>query len=295
MVTLPTASLPVEKITVRQTDKVFSIGVVRGGHGECIVAWKILNARLGSSYENLTGNAKFTGDSQLFKVEFDLPQTPQNVDEDSFLIQLLDPKGQNNPMLGTIHAADVTVINDIKPAIISFTTGSLSVSQSEKRVLLPVNRLHHTDGKAKIVWKIRSKYGGKSPYHEKTGTLEFENGQDLKNIEVNLSQSPVPLLEDDDLDIYLESIDLDSETLSQFGKNRSCKLALKYDIKPASFNFKQTELDSRQTDGKVELQIIRTGNVTGAANLTFSQKCRSNPFYDQIHQVLMTEKIEKTK
>ena len=65
------------------------------GQGECIVAWKVLNARLGSPYDHLTGNAKFTGESQLFKVEFDLPQTPQDVDEDNFMIQLLDPKGQN--------------------------------------------------------------------------------------------------------------------------------------------------------------------------------------------------------
>ena len=69
------------------------------------------------------------------------------------------------------------------------------------------------------------------------------------------SQSPEPTLEEDELDVYLESIDLDSETLSQFGKNRSCKLTLKYDIKPATFNFKNNEMNSRQTDGKEQVAI----------------------------------------
>ena len=110
----PTASLPVEKLTIRQSEKLFSIGVVRGGLGECLVAWKIINvARDNSPYANLSGQAKFTGEDQFFTVQFDLPQEPQDVAEDNFQIQLLDPKGQNNPMLGAIHAAEVTVINDI--------------------------------------------------------------------------------------------------------------------------------------------------------------------------------------
>ena len=88
----PTASLPVEKITIRQSDKLFSIGVVRGGLGECIVAWRIVDARLDSPYQNLSGSAKFTGEDQLFTVQFDLPQTPQDIEEDKFMIQLLDPK-----------------------------------------------------------------------------------------------------------------------------------------------------------------------------------------------------------
>ena len=88
----PTASLPVEKITIRQSDKVFSIGVVRGGLGECIVAWRIVDARINSPYQNLSGSAKFTGEDQLFTVQFDLPQAPQDIQEDKFMIQLLDPK-----------------------------------------------------------------------------------------------------------------------------------------------------------------------------------------------------------
>ena len=52
----PTASLPVEKLTIRQSEKLFSIGVVRGGLGECLVAWKIINvARDNSPYANLSG------------------------------------------------------------------------------------------------------------------------------------------------------------------------------------------------------------------------------------------------
>ena len=294
----PTASLPVEKITVRQTDKIFSIGVVRGGQGECIVAWKILNARHGSPYENLTGNAKFTGDSQLFKVEFDLPQMPQNVDEDAFMIQLLDPKGQNNPMLGTIHAADVTVINDIKPALISFTGDKLTISQSEKKVLLPLCRLYHNSGEAKVTWKVRSKHGHKSPYHEKEGHVTFEDKDELKNIELVISQLPVMSLDLDELLVSLESID-ENKTETQFGKIRNCNVDLKYDLKPATFNFKKLDLSVRQTDGKTELHVVRTGNLSGAANLTFKQSCRSNPFYDQVYQVRfldgdLEKKIEVT-
>jgi len=120
-------------------------------------------------------------------------------------------------MLGTIHAAEVTVINDIKPALISFTGDNIKIAQSEKKLIIPVCRLYHSEGKADVSWKIRSKHGHKSPMHDAAGHIVFEDSDELKNIEIIIPQTPVVGLDQDEWSVSLEAID--AETLSSSCKN----------------------------------------------------------------------------
>ena len=57
-------------------------------------------------------------------------------------------------MLGAIHAAEVTVINDIKAAIVSFTTESLAMKQSDKQLTIPICRLYNNVGELTLNFGI---------------------------------------------------------------------------------------------------------------------------------------------
>jgi hypothetical protein len=163
----------------------------------------------------------------------------------------------------------------------------VKAAQSEKRVLIPVCRLYDNNGIATVLWKIRSKAGGRSPYHDKEGEIKFDDKNELQNISLILSQVPVSGIKIDELLVSLESID--SEGSSQFGKVRNCNFDLEYDLSPATFNFKDLKVKMCQSTGKTDIFIVRTGNISGAANLTLKQRCKTNSFYDKSYQIKFLE------
>ena len=109
------------------------------------------------------------------------------------MIQLMDPKGQNNPMLGAIHAAEVTVINDIKPSLISFTTDKLSIKQSDKKIVIPLCRLYNTVGEAALDFELVSSQENSVLKLASIGTIIMKPGEELANLEISIPQKVSPV------------------------------------------------------------------------------------------------------
>ena len=184
-------------------------------------------------------------------------------------------------MLGAIHAAEVTVINDIKAAIVSFTTESLAMKQSDKQLTIPICRLYNNVGDLSLNFGIEVSEANSI---FKTFTVEplvISDGEELANLKIEIPQRVSPVSSEK---VKITICD-DRESSWKLGKS-SCLVAIDYDIKDAKFSFEVAQMSLRQKDKKCDVVIKRTGNTSGSASLKLRQKCASNPFYDRDYSVL---------
>lgn len=187
-------------------------------------------------------------------------------------------------MLGAIHAAEVTVINDIKAAIVSFTTETLALKQSDKQLTIPICRLYNSIGQLTLKFKVESTEPSSLLGSFAVEPLIINDGEELSNMIIQIPQR-VSAISAEKIKISIMETASEGESFWKLGKS-SCLVSIDYDIKDAKFSFELTQVSLRQKDKKCDVVIKRTGNTSGSASLKLQQRCASNPFYDKPYAVL---------
>lgn len=87
------------------------------------------------------------------------------------------------------------IVHFSEPGVLEFTKPSVLVTESSRKVKIPVKRTNGADGHVSVKWKTKDMTARAGiDYFGGEGELNFENGEILKNIEVFIYDTKVNFL-----------------------------------------------------------------------------------------------------
>nr|XP_018671881.1 G-protein coupled receptor 98-like isoform X2 [Ciona intestinalis] len=242
----------------KQSEKKIVLKVERkgGNTGRLVVPWSVETGDKESPYYNLHGQETFRDGEDESHIEIEMPEVSQEQGAETFSVILGHPTG--GASLSGDTECQVTVDNDVVPAVVGFEKESIVMKQSEEVVTIPIVRSGRIDGKVRVPWKTTSTTPS-SPYDGLSGLETFEGGEGVSHIEVKLPQSP----RDDQVDEFNVVIGQPKNRETILGDVIMCKVTVENDIASGLIELDQRSLEATQSNGKVDLIVRRRHRTTG--------------------------------
>ena len=112
--------------------------------------------------------------------------------------------------------------------------------------------------KVKVAWKVVSK-DPNSPFAGITGVETFDEGEEESHIEIDIPQDPRDV-RSDAFDVILSDPKPSTSVVDQ---NNKCSVTVDNDVIEAVVNLDKDEVGVKQSDGKVELLVVRSEQLQG--------------------------------
>uniref|UniRef100_F6YY65 Calx-beta domain-containing protein n=1 Tax=Ciona intestinalis TaxID=7719 RepID=F6YY65_CIOIN len=149
-------------------------------------------ANAGDDYVSVSGTLTFGPKETRKEIEIEIIDDNVWEPDETFFVKLSIPEsdlkenGRNYVKLGRKVINQITIINDDEPGTIEFTKPSYLVKESIGTAYIPLQRTG-ADGIVNVEYRT-SDVSGKDGVHYrgKQGTVTFEHGEDLKNIDIEI-------------------------------------------------------------------------------------------------------------
>jgi len=246
-----------EQVQVAQSSEELEIPVQRAQNmtGKVKVQWHTSNAADGSPFENQSGVETFEQDENLSHIKLSIPQAPRDGD-DEFDIVLQKPK-ESFAKLGEHSVCNVSVQNDIEPALINF--GGYEPSSPSQRddgkLQVTVGRSQNSSGKLTVPWKVIP-HNPDSVYVGIKGEVTFGDGDTEKEFTVNIPQ--VPLSEP--IEEITIALDQPTGVPAKLGESSVFSVQIKHDLGTGSIAMKADDVScDAKKDREAQVVVKRTG------------------------------------
>ncbi|GAB1600819.1 sodium/calcium exchanger 3-like isoform X6 [Argonauta hians] len=176
-------------VAVLECDKKVRIGIRRSGRMDIPVQVRVETvpgtATPGSDYKPLNEIIQFQENEMLRTLYVEIIDDFEWEPDEFFFVQLSLLPESSSVAIGKTFIMQVTIINDDEPGVLDFSKPSVLVTESSRKVKVPVKRTNGADGTVSIKWKTKdmTAHAGVD-YFGGEGELNFENGEILKNIEI---------------------------------------------------------------------------------------------------------------
>ncbi|XP_014786863.1 sodium/calcium exchanger 3 isoform X4 [Octopus bimaculoides] len=176
-------------VAVLESEKKVRVGIRRTGKMDIPVQVRVETvpgtATPGSDYKPLNEIIQFQENEMLRTVYVEIIDDFEWEPDEFFFVQLSLLPDNTEVTLAKNYIMQVTIINDDEPGVLEFTKPSVLVTESSRKVKIPVKRSNGADGHVSVKWKTKdmTAHAGVD-YFGGEGELTFENGEILKNIEV---------------------------------------------------------------------------------------------------------------
>ncbi|XP_078488536.1 sodium/calcium exchanger 2 isoform X2 [Ciona intestinalis] len=171
--------------------------VVRTGDlsADAVVSYETFDgtANAGDDYVSVSGTLTFGPKETRKEIEIEIIDDNVWEPDETFFVKLSIPErdlkenGRDYVKLGRKVINQITIINDDEPGTIEFTKPSYLVKESIGTAYIPLQRTNGADGIVNVEYRT-SDVSGKEGVHYrgKQGTVTFEHGEDLKNIDIEI-------------------------------------------------------------------------------------------------------------
>ncbi|CAI9720800.1 sodium/calcium exchanger 3 isoform X1 [Octopus vulgaris] len=176
-------------VAVLENEKKVRVGIRRTGKMDIPVQVRVETvpgtATPGSDYKPLNEIIQFQENEMLRTIYVEIIDDFEWEPDEFFFVQLSLLPESNDVTLAKNYIMQVTIINDDEPGVLEFTKPSVLVTESSRKVKIPVKRSNGADGHVSVKWKTKdmTAHAGVD-YFGGEGELTFDNGEILKNIEV---------------------------------------------------------------------------------------------------------------
>ncbi|XP_036358405.1 sodium/calcium exchanger 3 isoform X3 [Octopus sinensis] len=176
-------------VAVLESEKKVRVGIRRTGKMDIPVQVRVETvpgtATPGSDYKPLNEIIQFQENEMLRTIYVEIIDDFEWEPDEFFFVQLSLLPESNDVSLAKNYIMQVTIINDDEPGVLEFTKPSVLVTESSRKVKIPVKRSNGADGHVSVKWKTKdmTAHAGVD-YFGGEGELTFDNGEILKNVEV---------------------------------------------------------------------------------------------------------------
>lgn len=263
-------------MSVKQADKKVGLKIVRNGYRRCAV-FAVLEIEKSdndkSDFCKIPDSIIFGPMENETEIFMSISQVPMESATKNYKIvikrafSIFDYKGQNFNLLDVqklqqLDNSDLVEINESKQSvtvnicrsesgpIFKLTSTKMNTKQSNGPFMrLQVTRSGYKDSKAKVCYKIDG---------EKF-ELEFLEGETEKWIDVPIDQSVV---DDDKLERIVKLTSVEGDFTPKIDNVlRECELTVFNDFEFSEVWFAETEIEVKQSEGKLRMEVVRKGDL----------------------------------
>lgn len=218
---------------------------------------------------NATGTLTFTGgDLSAQTITIDIVDDAVLEGEESLSLVLTNPTGEAS-ISASAGAATLTITDNESAGVIELASDSAMVSEADGTVTLTVNRVGGVDGAVSVDFATANDTAvAGEDYTETTGTLSWAD-QDgtAQTITVPVTDDTTPEM----METFTVTLSNPTGLGAALGTTVTATVTIVSDDGGlAVIQFSDSEQSASETDGSVELSVVRDGNTAGEVTVDYA-------------------------